>query len=120
MKYNEIVKLNESLERAGITFSQATPLLAIQENPGLRAGALGKLIGTTSASASCFINLFNKNGWVKITNDANDRRVVLLNLTAKGEAVLKKLSEPPQEKKNAPKTKKTETVAAETTEQTVA
>jgi DNA-binding MarR family transcriptional regulator len=120
MKLNQIIELNHSLEHAGITFSQLVALTAIKENPGLRAGALGQMIGSTSANATGFINRFNNNGWVKLTNDANDRRVVMLQLTAKGEKVLEKMTEQrPEKAKKTPAKSKKETPAAETKEETV-
>jgi DNA-binding MarR family transcriptional regulator len=69
-------------------------LKGLPENVRPNIGALAERLQIEPHSAVELVNRLAKNGFVRRRRDGNgeDRREVLLNLTAKGEKVLRKLS----------------------------
>ncbi|MEW5785942.1 MAG: MarR family transcriptional regulator [Bacillota bacterium] len=77
--------------------SEAMVLFCIMENAdpgtcGIKVSEIGKELKVASPTVTQLVNGLEKNGYVERTIDADDRRVVRVSLTDKGEAVLKEVA----------------------------
>lgn len=85
----------EAARRAGIEARQHQLLLAVKGLPAHehpRIGVLAERLQIQPHSAVELANRLAKAGYVRRQRDQEDRREVLLSLTAKGEKVLQELS----------------------------
>lgn len=73
-----------------LSLSQHHVLLALADQPELRAGALAEAAGVAPPTASRMLDGLERMGVVKRTPSAQDRRVVTVCLTAKGKRLLER------------------------------
>jgi len=101
---NQLKELKKSLETlrgldSDMPMAQALALLVIAEKEGLSLKELAEEIGVGMASASRYVAFFGKPtplskkglGLVVATEDPMERRKKIINLTAKGRALVNKL-----------------------------
>lgn len=77
---------------SAITVDQWLILNVIQEHPGISQGAIADLVFKDKASIARSMELMVQAGAVKRTIPANDRRSVILHLSAKGKRQLEELA----------------------------
>ena len=75
----------------GVTPLQMVALLYVMKNPHPTVGALGKHIQLSSSATAQLTDRLNASGFIKRTHHPNDRRMVLLAMTPKGEKALNSL-----------------------------
>lgn len=73
----------------GITGSQLFVLKTIYESKQMTVSAVAEEIGVSLSAITVFINKLAKAGFVRRLRDEGDRRLVWLNVTPKGEEILK-------------------------------
>jgi len=84
-----------SLEKAcGISGAQIWILSAIEASPGITVSALSQNLSVHVSTASNMLNKLAKAGLVKRLRNEEDRRVVTLHLTAKGQTILNRAPKP--------------------------
>jgi DNA-binding MarR family transcriptional regulator len=88
-----LLQLNRHLRRElgplGITGGQAALLHAIRSNPDMGVRALAEREGVTTAGMSTAVTRLERAGLVSRTRATADRRRVGLELTARGQSVLR-------------------------------
>jgi DNA-binding MarR family transcriptional regulator len=101
----EIIKLQRKIDRARrqyelgawldlpITMAQLKSLFFISNQGSTHSGKLATALGVTPTNVTGIIDRLVKQGLVSRTEDAQDRRVVLLQATGRGEELVTKLRE---------------------------
>lgn len=85
----------EQAEKAGLTATQYQLLLAIRGHDGDRGPTIGDVAGyllLRHHSAVGLVDRAVRAGWVERGEDPEDRRVVRLRLTARGQEILQTLA----------------------------
>lgn len=81
-------------EACGVSGAQIWILSAIAETPGITVSQLGKTLSVHVSTVSNMLDKLAKAGLVERLRREDDRRVVNLNLTAEGQAVLARAPQP--------------------------
>jgi DNA-binding MarR family transcriptional regulator len=101
----EIIKLQRKLDRARrqyeldvwmglpLTIAQLKSLFFISNQGITSSGKLAAALGVTPTNVTGIMDRLVKQGLVSRTEDAQDRRVLLLQTTSKGEKLVSKLRE---------------------------
>lgn len=63
------------------------------DSPGLQPSELGKMLRLTRPTITSMVKSLERNGYVVRINDEEDRRVVFVKLTGKGESLVNKSRE---------------------------
>src|SRR5439155_5779240 len=75
----------------GLSAAQFWLLVAVQEHDGYSQRELASRLHMDEPTASRVLAVLSREGWVKLSEDARDRRRVRVGLTATGRAMAKKL-----------------------------
>jgi DNA-binding MarR family transcriptional regulator len=78
----------------GISGAQVWILSAIQENPGIKVSSLSGMLAIHISTASNMLDKLEKAGLVKRQRGTTDRRVVTVQLTREGVAILDRAPKP--------------------------
>ncbi|MEV0249337.1 MarR family transcriptional regulator [Nocardia sp. NPDC050712] len=78
-----------ALKPAGVTVSQYSALLHLDENPGISAAALARLCGVTPPTMNTVLSNLQERGLIERTPHAWHKNVLETRLTDKGAAVMK-------------------------------
>ncbi len=81
-------------QQAGIGGAQLWALGAIAMHPGIGVNELARLMDVRQPTASNLVRALVNAGWVESRRAEHDRRLVQLNVTKPGQAVLKKAPGP--------------------------
>lgn len=76
-------------EGTRVNFLQIHALALIGEHPGMTMKELAEFLHVASPSATSFVGRMEKLGWVARSHDSDNRKLVHLQLTSKGNAVLR-------------------------------
>ncbi|MGE5580593.1 MAG: MarR family winged helix-turn-helix transcriptional regulator [Bacillota bacterium] len=77
----------------GITSPQFNALLALREQPNMTMGELCEKLFLACSTATDLIDRMEKNGFLERNRDAQDRRVIRLAISDKGQEVIKEVLE---------------------------
>lgn len=83
-------RLSEVLSACGVTLPQYTALSVLSARGRLSNAQLAERSLITPQSANEVVKAMEVNGWVMRDVDPTNRRIVLLQLTARGKSVLKR------------------------------
>tara|TARA_R110002049_G_scaffold201206_4_gene371945 strand:- start:449 stop:922 length:474 start_codon:yes stop_codon:yes gene_type:complete len=81
-------------EACGVSGAQVWILSAIAESPGITVSRLGEALSVHVSTVSNMLDKLAKGGLVERLRREDDRRVVNLQLTAKGQEVLSRAPQP--------------------------
>jgi DNA-binding MarR family transcriptional regulator len=87
------VLLDEDLQPLGITTSQLRMLWSIAENPGISGAKMARLCSVTPQSGQATLAVMEAQGWVRRRPSEASHRVLVAELTIKGQRVLVKARE---------------------------
>jgi DNA-binding MarR family transcriptional regulator len=82
------VLLDEELQPLGITTSQLRMLWSIAENPGISGAKMARLCSVTPQSGQATLWMMEAQGWVRRRPSEASHRVLVAELTKKGQRVL--------------------------------
>lgn len=88
LKVRKLLEKTSSFEDKALTLLQTQALKFIKQNPNTSVGALVSELNVSFSSVTQLLNRLVDRGLVKRENDKNDRRLVTLSLTKKGEKQL--------------------------------
>jgi DNA-binding MarR family transcriptional regulator len=91
--YNRISQgINPSfLAKMSLTIAQMKALFLFEDNKKFSMSELSSLYSVSVSTMTSMVDRLFQNGMLKREQDENDRRIVLVSLTAKGRKVLTKL-----------------------------
>lgn len=75
----------------GITSPQFNALLALREQPNMTMGELCEKLFLACSTATDLIDRMEKNGFLERNRDAQDRRVIRLSISEKGQDVIREV-----------------------------
>ncbi len=75
---------------AGVSTAQLLTMQVIDEEPGIAVGAVAKSLNLTQATTTAVVKSLEERGLVRRKRDTQDRRRVLVSLTAAGRRALKR------------------------------
>jgi DNA-binding MarR family transcriptional regulator len=84
------VLLDEELQPLGITTSQLRMLWSIAENPGISGAKMARLCSVTPQSGQATLWMMEAHGWVRRRPSEANHRVLVAELTGKGQRILLK------------------------------
>jgi DNA-binding MarR family transcriptional regulator len=84
------VLLDEDLQPLGITTSQLRMLWSIAENPGISGAKMARVCSVTPQSGQATLAMMETQGWVRRRPSKASERVLVAELTNKGQRVLVK------------------------------
>jgi len=87
------VLMDEDLQPLGITTSQLRMLWSIAENPGISGAKVARLCSVTPQSGQATLTMMETQGWVRRTPSESNHRVLVAELTGKGQRILVKARE---------------------------
>jgi len=87
------VLMDEDLQPLGITTSQLRMLWTIAENPGISGAKVARICSVTPQSGQATLIMMETQGWVRRTPSETNHRVLVAQLTTKGQRVLVKARE---------------------------
>jgi len=87
------VVMDEDLQPLGITTSQLRMLWSIAENPGISGAKVARLCSVTPQSGQATLTMMEAQGWVRRRPREANHRVLVAELTTKGERILIKARE---------------------------
>jgi DNA-binding MarR family transcriptional regulator len=87
------VVLDEELQPLGITTSQLRMLWSIAENPGISGAKVARLCSVTPQSGHAILEMMEEQRWVRRRPSEASHRVLVAELTSKGQRVLVKARE---------------------------
>ena len=79
-------------ERGAITLERARILWQLTESPR-RSGEIAQRCALTPASVSELVDSLERDGYVRRSEDRNDRRVVVVEITARGKREIERVGE---------------------------
>ena len=79
-------------ERGAITLERARILWQLTESPR-RSGEIAQRCGLTPASVSELVDSLERDGFVRRSEDRSDRRVVVVEITARGRREIERVGE---------------------------
>jgi len=85
-------RLNARLSAEKITFPQYNVLLTLGRNGPMQMSSLGEHMLVAPANVTGLIDRIESKGYVRRRRDPNDRRLWVIELTAKGAAIYKNIS----------------------------
>jgi DNA-binding MarR family transcriptional regulator len=85
--------LDEELQPLGITTSQLRMLWSIAENPGISGAKMARVCSVTPQSGQATLAMMEAQGWVRRRPSEASHRVLVAELTGKGQRVLVKARE---------------------------
>ena len=71
-----------------ITTPQILALVALKDRPGITMGALCERLYLACSTATDLIDRMEKNGYLERNRDPDDRRVIRLSITEKGQNII--------------------------------
>jgi len=80
--------------RCGVSGAQVWALAQIEDSPGMTVGGLARQLAIHQSTASNLLEKLEQGRLVTRTRDADDRRVVLVQLTARGRNLLQRAPRP--------------------------
>jgi DNA-binding MarR family transcriptional regulator len=86
-------QLRKETEQFGVTSRQATLLFLVKASPGLTLRALAEAEGISAPALSAHVDRLESAGHLVRVRDAVDRRRVGLELTPKGERLIRSIRE---------------------------
>ena len=86
-------QLRKETEQFGVTSRQATLLFLVKASPGLTLRALAEAEGISAPALSAHVDRLENAGHLVRVRDAVDRRRVGLELTPKGERLIRSIRE---------------------------
>jgi len=86
-------QLRKETEQFGVTSRQATLLFFVQSSPGLTLRALAEAEGISAPALSAHVDRLESAGHLVRVRDSVDRRRVGLELTPKGERLIRSIRE---------------------------
>ena len=86
-------QLRKETEQFGVTSRQATLLFLVKASPGLTLRALAEAEGISAPALSAHVDRLESAGQLVRVRDAVDRRRVGLELTPKGERLIRSIRE---------------------------
>ena len=86
-------QLRKETEQFGVTSRQATLLLLVKQSPGLTLRALAEAEGISAPALSAHVDRLESGGHLVRVRDSVDRRRVGLELTPKGERLIRSIRE---------------------------
>jgi len=87
------VLMDEDLQPLGITTSQLRMLWSIAENPGISGAKVARLCSVTPQSGQATLIMMETQGWLRRTPSESNHRVLVAELTTKGQRILIKARE---------------------------
>lgn len=86
---------NQAVEfyKSKVTFPQCFILETLSKNRELKMSELAKQMDVTTAAMTGLIDRLVRDGYVSRAHDPDDRRVINITLTAKGEKVVKMIQD---------------------------
>lgn len=84
-------RLEEKIEAYGVTIGMWYFLRVLWEEDGITQSELSERIGVMGPTTVSALERIERSGWIDRQRDVNDRRKVIVRLTAKGRALGKKL-----------------------------
>ena len=84
------VLMDEDLQPLGITTSQLRMLWSIAENPGISGAKVARLCSVTPQSGQTTLAMMETQGWVRRRPSEASHRVLVAELTRKGQRILVK------------------------------
>jgi DNA-binding MarR family transcriptional regulator len=81
-------------KQCGVSGAQLWVMQELGETPGLRVGEIADRLAIHPTTASNLVDALRKRGYVTKTRDLDDQRVVKLQLSEQGQAVLAKAPTP--------------------------
>jgi DNA-binding MarR family transcriptional regulator len=87
------VVLDDELQPLGITTSQLRMLWSIAENPGISGAKMARLCSVTPQSGQATLAMMEAQGWVRRRPSEATHRVLVAELTSKGQRILVKARE---------------------------
>lgn len=84
--------ISASWKEVGLSHAQVSLLYLIHYHQGSNVKQVSEHLGITKSAVSQLADPLEETGYVRRQQDEADRRVIRLHLTAKGTALLKKLS----------------------------
>jgi len=81
-------------KQCGVSGAQLWMMQELHDQPGLRVGELAHKLAIHQTTASNLLDALRKRGYIVKERDANDQRVVNLNLSDQGREVLLKAPTP--------------------------
>jgi DNA-binding MarR family transcriptional regulator len=84
------VLMDDELQPLGITTSQLRMLWSIAENPGISGAKMARLCSVTPQSGQATLAMMEIHGWVRRRPSEANHRVLVAELTGKGQRVLVK------------------------------
>lgn len=79
------------LARYGVTLSQWLHLRSLWDNPGMTCSAVSRYLGVEKASSTAVLHDLEERGLIQRVKNIEDRRIVNLQLTARGKSLTRKL-----------------------------
>ncbi|MFC6171114.1 MarR family winged helix-turn-helix transcriptional regulator [Loigolactobacillus jiayinensis] len=89
MTLAQVMTQNRFLEEFGLTRLQAIALRNVYKHPGITMTELAKTIGITRPQLTRIISILEERGLVRRQHNEENRRIVNVYRTEKGEAVVK-------------------------------
>jgi DNA-binding MarR family transcriptional regulator len=81
-------RFDEALRPAGITSGQFSLMMSLNRPAPPTMKDVAELLAMDRTTLTAALKVVERNGWVKIVADKNDKRSKRLSLTAEGEVVL--------------------------------
>ncbi len=78
-----------SMADTGLRAVHVSILSVVEENPGVRQGAVGQVLGVARANMAPLVAELEAIGLLRRTTDKSDRRAVAIHLTKSGQAMLR-------------------------------
>lgn len=85
-------RLNARLRKERITFSQYSVLLALSRNGPMQMSKLGEHMLVAPANVTGLVDRMEKKGYVTRKRDEKDRRLYVIEETADGSRIFKRIS----------------------------
>jgi len=88
-----LLRLSHELAEGNVSFSQYFLLAALDQQEVLTMSAIAQKMGHTTAAASGLVGRLEALGYVTRASDAEDRRKVMVRITEKGTALVRRIRE---------------------------
>ena len=75
-------------EHSMVTHLQADAMLYLQKHPNSTVSSLGKHLQLSSSAITQLVERLEKSGFIKREDSPDDRRIIVLSLTTKGDHVI--------------------------------
>ena len=85
-------KLFHSMQGVGVNILQLHGLLMVREHPGVTMKEIARHLAISSPSATVFVARLEEQGYLLRIRDRDNRKIVRVKLTAKGQAIAERAS----------------------------